>query len=144
MAEMEFELTAPPVIFPAMADSVSAFRTAYDLLARRAPKEALDVIEPALAEARTTAQNTYGLRTLRAWAFLQRAQLGPAEAELSALIDIQPDDVWVRHALGRALERQSRYADALPHLKLAAVMSDDYDHAAAVIRVQNLLQRTVG
>lgn len=144
MSEMDFEITAPVVVLPAMHDSTSAFRTAHDLLSRRAPVEALQVIEPAIEEARTANQNAYALRTMRAWAFMMRAQLGPAEAELRALAEIQPDDVWVRHALGRVLERQSRLAEALPHLKLAAVMSDDYDHRAAVVRVQNLLARHSG
>jgi hypothetical protein len=43
--------------------------------------------------------------------------------------------VWARHALGRALERQSRDAEALPHLRLAAAMSGDPVHSAAADRV---------
>jgi thioredoxin-like negative regulator of GroEL len=115
------DLTAPPVVFPGQAGPESAFRVAFDLLERRAPAEALEVIEPALAE---DPGNT-GLRTLRAWAFLVRAQLGPAQAELERLVEDDPSDVWARHALGRALERQARYAEALPHLRLAAAMSGD-------------------
>jgi len=129
------ELQAPPVIFPGASGPESAYRTAYDLLARRFPREALEVLEPALEEDPT---NT-GLRSLRAWAYLLRAQLGKAEAELRSLVEDDPTDVWSRHALGRALERQSKLADALPHLRLAAVMSDDYDHHAAVYRVTRRL-----
>jgi tetratricopeptide (TPR) repeat protein len=131
------ELQAPPVVFPGQAGPESAFRTAYDLLARRAPQEALDLIEPALAE---EPDNT-GLRTLRAWAFLMRAQLGRAENELARLVDENPTDDWARHALGRCLERQSRYAEALPHLRLAAAMSGDPDHGLAALRVEQLLHR---
>jgi len=129
------ELSAPPVVFPGLLGPESAYRTAYDLLARRFPVEALDLIEPALAEEPDNA----GLRTLRAWAYLLRAQLTRAEDDLRWLVDNDPSDVWARHALGRALERQSRYEDALPHLRLAAVMSDDYDHHAAVFRVERLI-----
>jgi tetratricopeptide (TPR) repeat protein len=125
------DLTAPALMFPGQGPE-SAYRTAHDLLARRFPREALEVLEPALAE---DPGNT-GLRQLRAWAYLLRAQLQKAEAELRALVDDDPADVWSRHALGRALERQSKYAEALPHLRLAAVMSDDYDHHAAVYRVE--------
>jgi predicted Zn-dependent protease len=131
----EFELKAPPVVFPGMSRPESAYRTAHDLLARRAPVEALAVLEPALAE---DPANT-GLRALRAWAYLIRAQLKKAEAELRDLVEETPDDVWSRHALGRALERQSRLEEALPHLRLAYAMSGDLEHELAVLRVERLL-----
>src|SRR4051812_31778324 len=130
------ELQAPPVVFPGgQASPESAYRTAFGLLARRAPKEALEVLEPALEQ---EPDNT-GLRTLRAWAYLMRVQLQRAEAELEKLAEETPSDDWAQHALGRCLERQSRYADALPHLRLAAVMSGDPDHGLAALRVEQLL-----
>ena len=136
MVEMEesFELRAPAVVFPGQRDLGSAYRVAYDLLARRAASEALEVIEPALA---AEPDNT-GLRILRAWAFMIRVQLERAEAELTRLVDERPDDDWVRFALGRSLERQSKYAEALPHLRLAAAMSGDPEHEVAVLRVERL------
>jgi Flp pilus assembly protein TadD len=115
----------------------SAYRVAYDLLADRAPVEALEVLEPALAE---DPRNT-GLRSLRAWAYLIRVQLHRAEDELRSLVEDNPSDVWARHALGRALERQSRDAEALPHLRLAAAMSDDPVHVAAAVRVEARLAK---
>jgi predicted Zn-dependent protease len=130
----DFEMTAPGVVFPGQRELGSAYRVAYDLLERRAASEALGVIEPALA---AEPDNT-GLRILRAWAFLVRVQLGRAEDELNRLVDERPDDDWVRFALGRALERQSRYAEALPHLRLAAAMSGDPEHELAVLRVERL------
>ena len=128
----EQELVAPPVVFPGDSAPESAYRMAYDLLARRAPVEALEVLEPALA---AEPSNT-GLRSLRAWAYLVRVQLGKAEEELRSLVADDPSDVWARHALGRALERQSRHVEALPHLRLAAAMSGDPVHAAAASRVE--------
>src|SRR5690242_6576636 len=98
-------LPVPPVVFPDQAAPESAYRTAFDLLANRAPKEALEVIEPALEQ---EPDNT-GLRTLRAWAYLMRAQLQRAEEELERLVADNPADDWAQHALGRCLERQSRY-----------------------------------
>lgn len=135
MIENDFQLTAPAIVFPGQALPESAYRVAYDLLARRAPKEALEIVEEALAE---DERNT-GLRTLRAWAFMLRAQLQKAEAELRDLVEETPDDVWSRHALGRVLERQSRLEEALPHLRLAAVMSGDIEHELAMLRVERLL-----
>jgi tetratricopeptide (TPR) repeat protein len=136
MVDMDesFDLTAPAVVFPGQRDLESAYRVAYDLLARRAAGEALEIIEPALE---AEPDNT-GLRVLRAWAFMIRVQLERAEAELSRLADERPDDDWVRFALGRSLERQSRYAEALPHLRLAAAMSGDPEHELAVLRVERL------
>jgi predicted Zn-dependent protease len=131
------DLTAPAVMFPGQGPE-SAYRTAHDLLSRRFPREALDLIEPALAD---DPRNT-GLRTLQAWAFLQRAQLKKAEGVLRGLVEDDPSDAWAQHALGRALERQSKYAEALGHLRLAAVMSGDWDHEAAAFRVQQQVGRT--
>ncbi len=128
----EQDLVSPPLLFPGQAAPESAYRVAYDLLARRAPVEALAVLEPALAE---EPRNT-GLRSLRAWAYLIRVQLGRAEEELTSLVADDPSDVWARHALGRTYERQARDAEALPHLRLAAAMSGDPVHAAAVARVE--------
>src|SRR3954447_22564362 len=130
----EFELQAPAVLFPGQRDLGSSYRVAYDLLARRAAGEALEIIEPGLA---ADPDNT-GLRILRAWAFLIRVQLERAEVELTRLVEERPDDDWVRFALGRSLERQSRYAEALPHLRLAAAMSGDPEHELAVLRVERL------
>jgi predicted Zn-dependent protease len=135
--EESFELRAPAVVFPGQSDPASAYRVAYDLLGRRAASEALTVLEPALAD---DPENT-GLRMLRAWAYLIRVQLAKAEVELRALVEENPDDDWVRFALGRALERQSRFAEALPHLRLAAAMTGDPEHELAVLRVERLAGR---
>jgi len=122
--------------FGAAADRPEdAYRRAWDLLADRDPRTALDLLEPALAQ---DPDNT-GLRSLRAWAYLLRAQLGRAEDDLRVLVEHGPDDVWARHALGRALERQDRLTEALPHLRLAAAMSGDVEHEVAVLRVENAL-----
>jgi tetratricopeptide (TPR) repeat protein len=134
MTENDFQLSAPVIVFPGQGPE-SAYRVGYDLLARRAPKQALEVVEKALEE---DPANT-GLRTLRAWAFLLRAQLQKAEAELRDLVEETPDDIWSRHALGRVLERQSRLEEALPHLRMAAVMSGDIEHELAMLRVERLL-----
>ena len=133
----ESPLTAPPVVFPGQVTSHSAYRVAHDLLTRRAPSEALAVLERELA----SHPRDTGLRALRAWAYLSRAQLHRAEEELHSLVAENPSDVWFRHALGRALERQSRHAEALPHLRLAAAMSGDPAHAAAAARVEARLRQ---
>lgn len=126
------DLTAPAIVFPGQKEPERAYAAAYDLLVRREPAKALELVDKALGDEPTNR----GLRSLRAWAYLLRAQLQKAEAELRTLVEEVPDDDWARHALGRALERQSRYADALPHLRLAAAMSGDPEHETAVLRVE--------
>lgn len=131
----EFEIKAPAIIFPGQQAPERAYATAYDLLVRREPAKALELVDAALADE----PGNRGLRSLRAWAYLMRAQLQKAEAELQTLVEEVPDDDWARHALGRALERQSKYAEALPHLRLAAAMTGDPEHEAAVLRVERHL-----
>jgi predicted Zn-dependent protease len=130
--DLEGELVAPPLVFPGQDEAQSAYQVAHDLLTRNAAAQALAVIDGALVEDPENA----GLRSLRAWAYLMRAQLGPAERELRSLVADDPSDTWARHSLGRALQRQSRHAEALPHLRLAAAMSGDPAHAADVARVE--------
>lgn len=138
MIQPEVRLHAPVIVFPlAGARHEMAYRTAHDLLARRAPREALGILEPALAED----PDNRGLRSLRAWAYFMRAQLQKAVDELTWLVEQDPVDVWSRHTLGRALERQSQYDAALPHLRLAAVMSGDPEHEYDVLRVERLAGR---
>jgi predicted Zn-dependent protease len=131
----DMTIQAPPMPHLVHLRPESAYRVAHDLLVQRAPREALAILEPALVEEPT---NT-GLRSLRAWAHLIQAHLKQAEAELRELVEETPDDVWARYALGRSLVRQSRLKDALPHLRLAAVMSADPEHEVEVLRVERRL-----
>ncbi|MEV6396031.1 tetratricopeptide repeat protein [Streptomyces sp. NPDC051907] len=62
-------------------------------------------------------------RLLLARAYYHSAQLSRAEAELRAVLELDPVEHYARLMLGRTLERQGRAADAAPHLRLAAAMS---------------------
>jgi predicted Zn-dependent protease len=116
-------------------DSVERYHEAWRLLEGRQPRDAIAVLDPAVqAEPDSTS-----LRTLRAWAYFQSAHLAGAESDLRMIVEQRPTDVWARFALGRTLERQSRLQDALPHLRLAAVMSGDPEHETAVLRVERRL-----
>jgi predicted Zn-dependent protease len=117
-----------------------AYQQAWSLIEMSAPLEAIKILDPAL----TAEPGSTALRTLRAWAYFKSAQLGRAEEDLTRLVEANPTDVWARFALGRVLERQSRYADALPHLRLAAVMSGDAEHEVGVLRVERRLAETSG
>lgn len=116
------------------------YHRAWELLQDRSPKQAIEILEPAIE----TEPGSTSLRTLRAWAYFQSAQLAKAERELAVLVEECPTDVWARFALGRVLERQSRYSDALPHMRLAAVMSGDPEHEAGVLRVERRMAESGG
>ena len=122
------------------AHPAEAYRRAWELLEDRSPKQAIEILDPAIE----TEPASTALRTLRAWAYFQSAQLRRAEDELSLLVEENPADVWARFALARVLERQSRYADALPHMRLAAVMSGDPEHEAGALRVERLMTEQRG
>jgi predicted Zn-dependent protease len=123
------------VMTDAAMDSVQRYHEAWRLLEGRQPRDAIKLLDPALRE---QPQST-SLRTLRAWAYFQSAHLAGAESDLRMIVEERPTDVWARFALGRTLERQSRLQDALPHLRLAAVMSGDPEHETAVLRVERML-----
>lgn len=132
------QLPVPAVVFPGQAeDSASVVHRAWELLEDRAPREALELLEPAI-EAEPDATS---LRMLRAWAYFMRAQYRRARPDLEFLIAADPTDVWALHTLGRSHERDSDPAGALAHLRLAAAMSDDPVHHAAVRRVEHALAR---
>jgi predicted Zn-dependent protease len=129
--EQEFILHVPQVPM----DPVQRYHEAWRLLEGRQPRDAIALLDPAVEQ---EPQST-SLRTLRAWAYFQSAHLSGAESDLRMIVEERPTDVWARFALGRTLERQSRLQDALPHLRLAAVMSADPEHETAVLRVERRL-----
>jgi predicted Zn-dependent protease len=132
-----FELPETPRV---TGHPVEAYHRAWALLEASAPLEALEVLQPAIRRE----PESPSLRTLRAWAYFQSAQLHKAEADLGWLVERNPTDVWARFSLGRVLERQSRYAEALPCLRLAAVMSGDPEHETGVLRCERKLVEQSG
>jgi predicted Zn-dependent protease len=128
--------TAPPQLQTlGSKHPAEVYRQAWILLEGSAPRKALELLGPAIE----AEPDSVSLRTLRAWAYFQSAQLRNAEDELGALVERDPTDVWARFTLGRVLERQSRYAEALPHMRLAAVMSGDPEHETGVLRCERKL-----
>jgi len=71
-----------------------------------------------------------------AQAHYRSASLGRAEDVLRRLIELDPADGYARRLLGLTLTRQSRHADALPHLRLAAAMTGDPEVAAEAARCE--------
>lgn len=135
-----FSLSTSYASSPGEKHPADAYQQAWALIEASAPLKAIEILDPAIEAEPASAS----LRTLRAWAYFKSAQLQRAEADLVLLVETSPTDVWARFALGRVLERQSKYADALPHLRLAAVMSGDAEHEAGVLRVERRLAERSG
>ena len=129
-------IDVPPVVLPGQHAPESAYRVAHDLLDPARPSRRSRSSSPLSRRTRATT----ACRSLRAWAFMIRAQLAKAEAELRGLVEDDPTDDWSHHALGRTLERRDELGLALPHLRLAHAMSGDPVHAAAVRRVEGRLE----
>ena len=95
-----------------------------------------------LAEAAEHAPRDRTVLTELALAHFQSAALGKAEKVLTTLVDLDPSDGYTRLLLGRTLSRQSRHADALPHLRLAAAITRDPEVASEVTRVEARITTT--
>jgi predicted Zn-dependent protease len=103
------------------------------------PAEAARILEPVAAEHPSNAQ----VLTTLAQAYFHSAQLARAEETLRQLVDLAPDDHWARFVLGRTLERQGRYPEALGHVKLAAAMRDRSDYQATQNRLEGMVRDSV-
>ncbi|MGW0435974.1 DsbA family protein [Micromonospora sp. NPDC003197] len=101
---------------------VRRLRQAEALLERRDPLGALTLLGPLLA----AHADDPNVQLLAARAYFASAQLGRAEQLLQVLVDRSPGDAYLRHLLGRTLQRQGRAAQAAPHLRLTAAMSPEY------------------
>jgi Flp pilus assembly protein TadD len=88
------------------------------------PLEKAKRLEPAKASIREALGIAYF--RLRRWQ--------EAEAEFRAVLDLSPTDHYAHYALGRALEKQGREAEANGHYKLASSMAPESRHYSARIR----------
>lgn len=116
-------------------DLLEEYRRATFFFESGDPLGASKLLEPIIeAEPHNTA-----VRQLLARAYFNSAQLKRAEAQLRALIEHDPSDHYAHHVLGRTLERDGRFREALPHLRLAAAMKQHTDYEDAVHRVEEWL-----
>ena len=79
------------------------------------PIEAARVLEGVVA---VEPDNQAALELL-ARSYFGSAQLARAEAVLTRLVELSPSNGWVRRALARTLERQSRADEATVHHRVA-------------------------
>jgi cytochrome c-type biogenesis protein CcmH/NrfG len=112
-------------------DLLGEYRRAVMFFDAGDPAGAARLLEPILAAEPDHAD----VRLLLARAYFHSAQLTRAEEQLRALVERDPSDHYARFVLGRTLERQSRPAEALPHLRMASAMHPSEEYEETVKRV---------
>jgi len=114
-----------------MDDLLEEYQRAIVFFEAGDPLGAARILEPVLAAEPGNA----GVRLLLARAYFHSAQLSRAEEQLRVLIERDPTDHYALFVLGRTLERLSRPAEALPHLRMASVMHPSEEYEETVRRV---------
>jgi tetratricopeptide (TPR) repeat protein len=94
--------------------------------------QAARLLEPFAAEQ----PRSVSVRLLLARAYYHSAQLRRAEAEFRAVTELDPVEDYAWFGLGRALERQSRHAEAAPCFRVAAAMRPDPEYVDAMTRAE--------
>jgi Flp pilus assembly protein TadD len=79
-------------------------------------------------------------------AYLNSAQLGRAEEAFTKVLELDPADHYARFALGKALQRQGRLAEAHAQYKMAAAMDPrpEYQEALGEVRARMALGGSEG
>ncbi|ROO91224.1 tetratricopeptide repeat protein [Actinocorallia herbida] len=102
-------------VFPGVGSEAERWDQANLLFEAKDYRTAIDLLKPLVEE--FPAQS--GTRLLLARAYFHTAQLRRAEAELRRVLELEPTEAYAHLMLGRTLERQSRDAEAAPHLRMA-------------------------
>src|SRR5215210_3147721 len=113
-----------------MTDAYEEFQEGRRRLKKGMAAQATVSLEKAkrLEPAKASIREALGIAYFR----LRRWQ--EAEAEFRAVLDLSPTDHYAHYALGRALEKQGRAAEANGHYKLASYMEPSSQQYAARIR----------
>ena len=84
----------------------------------------------ALEKAKKLEPDKASIREALGIAYFRIQRWREAEAEFRALLELSPADDYAHYALGRALEKQGRDAEANGHYKLASSLSPNSEHYA--------------
>lgn len=119
---------------PAPDDLFESFRRAEMLVARSRPLDALQALMPVLADH----PDDVSVQLLAGRAYLNSAQLQRAQEAFERVLDLDPADHYARFALGKALQRQGRLAEAQTQLRMAAAMDPrpEYQEALGEVRAR--------
>lgn len=113
---------------PASDDLFESFRRAEMLIARSRPLDALQALGPVLESQPDDAS----VQLLAGRAYLNSAQLKRAETAFTRVLELDPADHYARFALGKALQRQNRLAEALAQLRMAVAMDPRPEYQEAL------------
>ena len=84
----------------------------------------------ALEKAKKLEPDKASIREALGIAYFRIQRWREAEAEFRAVLELSPTDDYAHYALGRALEKQGRDAEANGHYKLASSLSPNSEHYA--------------
>ena len=84
----------------------------------------------ALEKAKKLEPDKASIREALGIAYFRIQRWKEAEAEFRAVLELSPTDDYAHYALGRALEKQGRDAEANGHYKLASSLSPNSEHYA--------------
>ena len=84
----------------------------------------------ALEKAKRLEPNKASIREALGIAYFRIQRWQEAEAEFRAVLEISPTDDYAHYALGRALEKQGRDAEANGHYKLASSLRPESERYA--------------
>jgi Flp pilus assembly protein TadD len=87
----------------------------------------------ALEKAKRLEPDKASIREALGIAYFRIQRWQEAEAEFRAVLEISPTDDYAHYALGRALEKQGRDAEANGHYKLASSLRPESERYAARI-----------
>jgi Flp pilus assembly protein TadD len=87
----------------------------------------------ALEKAKRREPHKASIREALGIAYLRIQRYEEAEEEFRAMLDLSPADHYAHYALGRALEKQGKEAEANGHYKLASSLRPQNEHYASRI-----------
>jgi Flp pilus assembly protein TadD len=87
----------------------------------------------ALEKAKRREPQKASIREALGIAYLRIQRYEEAEAEFRVMLELSPDDHYAHYALGRALEKQGKQAEANGHYKLASSLRPQNVHYASRI-----------
>ena len=109
-----------------MSETYDLFQLGRQHLRKGMPAQATVSLEKAKAREPDKAS----IREALGIAYFRIQRWREAEAEFRAVLELSPADDYAHYALGRALEKQGKDAEANGHYKLASSLSPSSEHYA--------------
>jgi len=104
-----------------VTDAYEHFQQGRGLLDDGMPAQATVPLE----KAKKLEPDKASIREALGIAYFRIQRWSEAEAEFRAVLELKPTDDYAHYALGRALEKQGRDAEANGHYKLASALSPE-------------------